>query len=246
MFKLPKFILPGTFLFGKGILVFLFAFLNGKCFSQEVLNGTVLQSDSASAMSFAYVINKGNGNGTMSDNEGRFALMVKMEDTLVCSFVGYRTLLMPVKRLWRDQNGNAKLIMNEAYVNLNTVVINTFKYKSYERDYMNDIIDKSKIKRMDYAMSPISALYMKYSKEGKQINKLAKIFEGLLIEEQVQKKLSRETLVRLTGDDNIDYTAFRKYCYYVGDYYIISHEGVELYSKVMECYKRYKAEMRQN
>ena len=224
------------------ICLCVFLSFTSQVFAQEILKGTVVQGDSISAMPFAYVINKSNGNGTMGDNEGRFALLVNKQDTLVCSFVGYRKLVMPVAKLPKDQNGNVKLIMSEAYVNLNTVVINTFKYKPYERDYMNEIIDKSKIKRMDYAMSPITALYMKYSKEGKQINKLAKIFEGLLIEEQVQQKLSREILVRLTGDDNIDYPAFRKYCYYVGDYYIITHEGVELYSKVMECYKRWKTE----
>ena len=73
---------------------------------------------------------------------------------------------------------------------------------------------------------------------------MAKIFEDIFIEEQVQKKLSRTILAQLTGDTTIDYDAFRKYCYYVGNSYIISHDGVELYSKVMECYKRWKAERR--
>ena len=95
---------------------------------------------------------------------------------------------------------------------------------------------------MDYIGSPITALYMRYSKEGKQIQKLAKIFEDILMEEEVQRRLSREILVRLTGDQNIDYYAFRKYCYYVNDYYIVTHDGAELYTKVMECYKKWKAD----
>ncbi len=224
------------------LTLFVVLFSNQIACSQELLKGIVLQSDSVSTMPFVYVITKSNGNGTMSDNDGRFTLVAKSNDTLICSFVGYRKLIIPVTSVFRDQNGTVRLFMNQQYVNLNTVVINAFKYKSYEREYMNEIIDKSKIKRMDYATSPITALYMKFSKEGKQINKLAKIFEALLIEEQVQKKLSREILVRLTGDEKIDYAAFRKYCYYVGDYYIINHEGVELYTKVMECYKRWKFE----
>ena len=126
---------------------------------------------------------------------------------------------------------------------LNPITISTFKIKPYEREYMNDIIERGKIKPINYAQSPITALYMRYSKEGKQIRKLAQIFEDLLIEEQVQQKLSREILTRLTGDDTIDYLRFRKYCYYVSDYYIINHDGVELYSKVMDCYRQYKKEM---
>lgn len=226
----------------KYLAVFVLCSFSSFLMSQSVIKGVVVESDSTTGMPFVYIINKNNGNGTMSDNEGRFTFIAKAEDTLVCSFVGYRKQVIVVKQIYKDKNGLLKLIMNESYINLNTVVINAFKYKPYERAYMNDIIDRSKIKALDYATSPISALYMRYSKEGKQINKLAKIFEALLIEEQVQKKLSREILVRLTGDEKIDYMAFRKYCYYVGDYYIISHDGVELYTKVMECYKRWKFE----
>ena len=90
--------------------------------------------------------------------------------------------------------------------------------------------------------SPITALYMRYSKEGKQIQKLARIFDDILMEEEVQRRLSREILVRLTGDQDIDYYAFRKYCYYVSDYFIVTHEGYDLYTKVMDCYKHFKAE----
>ena len=134
--------------------------------------------------------------------------------------------------------------MTQMPINLGGITITTFKFKPYERDYMNDIIERSQIKRLDYVGSPVTALYMRYSKEGKQVRKLAKIFEDIITEEQVQKKLSREILTRLTGDDNIDYMAFRKYCYYVNDYYILTHDGVELYSKVMDCYKHYKEEGR--
>ena len=63
-----------------------------------------------------------------------------------------------------------------------------------------------------------------------------------MIEEQVQKKLSPEILRKLTGDDTIDYYAFRRYCYNVSNEFIITHDGVELYSKIMLCYKRWKTE----
>jgi hypothetical protein len=218
------------------------------CFSfnlaeaQQVIRGKVVEDDSSTAMPFVYIINKSNGNGTMSDNDGRFTLSTKAADTLICSYVGYLKLYMPVKDLQRDSKGEVKLVMTPLPINLQPVTITTFKFKPYEREYMNDIIDRSKIKEISYVSSPISALYMRYSKEGKQIRKLARIFEDIMIEEEVQKKLSREILSRLTGDDQIDYQAFRKYCYYVNDYYIITHDGAELYSKVMECYKRWKAE----
>lgn len=209
--------------------------------AQQIIKGTIVESDSSTVMPFVYIVNKSNGSGTMSDNDGRFSLYTHQNDTLVCSFVGYMKTFIPVNYLKTDAKGEVKIVLKPLMINLNTVNVTTFKFKPYEREYMNDIIDRSRIKDINYATSPISALYMRYSKEGKQIQKLAKIFEGILLEEEVQKKLSREILVRLTGDDQIDYVAFRKYCYYVSDYFIATHEGVELYSKVMECYRSWKA-----
>jgi hypothetical protein len=231
--------------FSHLILALLF-FACGALPAQQMIKGFVVENDSSTIMPFVYIINKSNGNGTMSDNDGKFMLYTNSNDTLVCSYIGFAKLIIPVKDIPVNKKGEARLVMTALPVNLAPVYITAFTYKPYEREYMNDIIDRSRIKTMDYFGSPVTALYMRYSKEGRQINKLAKIFEGLLIEEQVQKKLSREILVRLTGDEKIDYYAFRKYCYYVNDQFIISHDGIELYSRVMECYKRWKAERREN
>ncbi|MCW3078393.1 MAG: rane protein [Bacteroidetes bacterium] len=204
----------------------------------------VVEKDSNTVMPFVYIINKSNGNGTMSDNEGKFTLYSNADDTLICSYVGYAKKYVPVKSLKANAKGFVEIIMGQQMINLNMITVTSFKIKPYERDYMNKIIDESKIRKLDYLGSPITALYMQYSKEGKQIRKLAKIFEDLFEEEQVQKKLNPEILARLTGDDNINYEAFRKYCYYISNYFIINHDGVDLYSRVVDCYKTYKAEKR--
>ena len=225
----------------------LFLFIGiGSSFSQQLIKGTVFERDSNTALPFVYIINKSNGSGTMSDNDGNFSLFSKSDDTLLCSYVGYAKLIQPIKNLVVNSKGEVKLVMSQMLINLNTIYVTTFKIKPYERDYMNKIIDESKFQKLNYLSSPITALYMMYSREGRQIRKLAKIFEDLMMEEEVQKKLSPEILRKLTGDEKIDYEAFRKYCYYVNNYFIISHDGFELYSKVMECYKKWKQERGRN
>ena len=228
----------------KGLILSAFFFLFFSSYAQQALRGLVVESDNATPMPFVYIINKSSGHGTMSDNEGRFSLVSNINDTLLCSYVGFLKEQIPVKQLTADEKGLIRIKMVPLPVNLGAVTVTGFRIKPYEREYMQDIIDQSLVRNVDYIRSPISALYMQYSKEGRQIRKLAKIFEDLLVEEQVQKKLNREILVRLTGDESIDYIAFRKYCYYVNDYYIAEHDGVELYSRVMDCYKRFKAEGR--
>lgn len=224
-------------------LIFLLLLYSSGLNAQLIIRGYVAARDS-SGLPFAYIINKSSGNGTMTDHEGRFSLSTNSADTLICSYVGYAKTRVPVRDLKADNKGQVHIIMEQLPVELSTVNVTSFRIKPYEREYMSDIIDRSRILNRQYVGNPVTALYMQFSREGRQVQKLAKIFEQILIEEQVQKKLSREILVKLTGDEQIDYNAFRKYCYYVNDYFIVTHDGVDLYQKVMECYRRWKAEGR--
>ncbi len=204
----------------------------------------VLETDSITAMPFVFIINKSNGNGTVSDNEGRFYISVSEQDTLLFSFVGYAKTSIPVSQIKKGTNGILRVYLNRMPINLNTVNVTSFKIKPYEREYMKDIINRSQMSTISAFNSPFSALYMQYSKEGRQVRKLAQIFEELMVEEQVQQKLSPEILRRLTGDNELDYAMFRKYCFQLSNDYILSHDGFELYTKVMDCYRRWKSERR--
>lgn len=213
-------------------------------FSQQLIKGFVVEDDSVNAMPFVYIINKTTGNGTMSDNSGAFYLKTNPNDTLIVSFVGYVKLKLPVSKLKTNSNGDVKIVMRKIIYNLNSVTVSAFKIKAYERDKMKKVINDAKIKPINAIESPITALYMQFSKKGKEQRKLAAIFEQVLIDEEVQKKLNPEILRQLTGDDTIEYEKFRRYCFSLTDYYILSHDGYDLYYKVMECYYRWKDEGR--
>jgi hypothetical protein len=227
---------------GFKILIFL---LLPRVFSaQEAIRGIICEKDSNTVMPYVYVINKTTGNGAMSNLEGKFYITANTEDTIICSYVGYAKEFIPVKSLKKNSKGEYVIMMRTPYINLNTVSVSTFKYKPYERQYMNKIIDESKIRTIDAFQSPITAAYMAFSKRGRELNKLAKIFEEILIEEEISKKLNPEIVRNLTGDQKLDYDVFRKYCLELSNQFILSHEGFELYNKVMDCYKRYKSEGR--
>jgi hypothetical protein len=208
--------------------------------SQQLIKGVIVEGDSVSAMPFVYVINKSTGNGTMSDNSGSFYLKTNPSDTLIVSFVGYVKLKVPVAKLKTDANGEVKIVMRKLIYNLNMVTVSAFKIKPYEREKMQKVIEDSKIKAINAMESPITALYMQFSKRGKEQRKLAEIFEQILIDEQVAQKLNPEILRKLTGDDNLNFEQFRRYCFSLTDYYILSHDGYDLYYKVMECYYRWE------
>lgn len=225
------------------IIILIGAYFN-PMFSQQLIKGIIVEGDSSTTMPFVYVINKTTGNGTMSDNSGTFYLKTNPQDTLLVSFVGYVKLKLPVSKLKTNANGDVRIVMRKIIYNLNAVTVSAFKIKPYEREKMEKVIQDSKIRPINAIESPITAMYMQFSKRGKEQRKLASIFEQVLIDEQVNQKLNAEILRKLTGDDTIDFERFRKYCFSLTDYYIITHDGYDLYYKVMECYYRWKDEGR--
>jgi hypothetical protein len=195
-------------------------------------------------MPFVYIINKATGNGTMSDNAGNFYLKAGDKDTLVVSFVGFVRMKIPVTKLHPNANGEVTIVMKKIIYALGPVTVTSFKIKPYEREKMEKVIQDAKIKPVNAISSPITALYDQFSKRGKEQRKLAAIFEQVFIDELVNQKINAEVVRKLTGDENIDYERFRKYCFALTDYYVLNHDGYDLYYKVMECYYRWKDEGR--
>jgi hypothetical protein len=226
------------------VYILLFISFSASLYSQDPFRGVVVEKDSTTVMPYVYVINKANGNGAMSNLEGKFLIIANPNDTLICSYVGYAKQFIPVKSLKKNNKGDYVIVMRNQYINLNTVTVSTFKYKPYERDYMKKIIDESQIRTIDAFGSPITAAYMQFSRRGREIRKLAQIFNDILIEEEVNKKINPQIVRNLTGDQKLDYENFRKYCLELNNQFILSHDGFELYNRVMECYKRYKSEDR--
>lgn len=212
----------------------------GYSIAQNVVRGRVYDEDTTKAMPFVYVINKNRSFGTVSDVNGYFSLKSDEKDTLIFSYTGYVKKYIPVRVL---KNMNYEIVMKKNVYNLKPVNVSVLKYQNYEKDYMKRIVEKAHMPVVDVISSPITALYMQFSKKGRELQKLSKIFEEIFIQEQVQKKLNAQILYQLTGDPNVDVEALRKFCgFYLSDYYILNHDGYDLYSRVLECYYRYKYE----
>lgn len=213
-------------------------------YSQTLIKGVVTEPDSLTPMPFVYVINATTGQGQMSDGNGRFSVTAGDKDSIIFSFVGYVRLKVPAVKLMTPVYKESKVVMIETQYKLNQVVVSDFKIKPYERDYMKRVINNSKTTVVNAMESPITAMYMQFSKKGREQRKLARIFEEIFIREEVAKKFNAETLRKLTGDETIDFEKFSKYCYYLSDDFILTHDGYDLYARVMDCYKRWKDEGR--
>lgn len=225
------------------LLLILLIFTQFSSWAQITVRGIIVEPDSVTPMPFVYVINANSGQGQMSDANGKFIISANENDSIIFSFIGYVRLKLAANKLNKGYK-EATVVMIENIYKLNQVIVSDFKLKPYEKDYMKRVIQGSKTTVINGMNSPISALYMQFSQKGKEQRKLAKIFEDIFIQEEVSKKINPEILRKLTGDETIDYEKFRKYCFYLSDQFILTHEGYDLYYRVMDCYYRWKEEKR--
>jgi hypothetical protein len=210
------------------------------------ISGVAYEGDSATAMPFVNLINARNGNGTVTDYNGRFSLIAEAGDTIIFSYIGFARKKIPVTQipnLTDSTKKPLKVVMQRIMVNLAPATVFATKIKPNEIDYMKRYIKQhAELKGVNALESPITAMYQQFSRKGREQRKLQEIFQRILVEEQVAKKFNPEILRQLTEDEFIDFERFRKYCWYVSDEYILSHDGYDLYAPIMDCYKRWKAD----
>ncbi|MEQ9307414.1 MAG: carboxypeptidase-like regulatory domain-containing protein, partial [Marinoscillum sp.] len=96
----------------NGILAFgLLTLLSLSLSAQErIVSGQIVDSEDGSAIPGANVVVKGTLNGTTTDFDGNYKLSVADESTLVISFIGYKTIELPV--------GNRSLINVELVLDI--------------------------------------------------------------------------------------------------------------------------------
>jgi TonB-linked SusC/RagA family outer membrane protein len=101
--------------------LFLLLLTTGYAFAQEYnVSGKITNSQTGESMAGVNVVVKGTVTGTISDVDGNFNLTVsKSPETLVASFIGFRTIEIQVS----SNNTNANIVMQEDVTNLEEVVI---------------------------------------------------------------------------------------------------------------------------
>lgn len=209
-----------------------------------VISGTVVEQDSTTAMPYVYLINSRNGNGTITDYNGKFSIIASNSDTLTFQYVGYARRKYPVsliKNLNDSIKKPIKIVMHTMLVNMQPVTVISSKIKPNEIDYMKRYIQQHAAPRgVDAFNSPITALYDQFSRKGKEQRKLQQIFQDILIQEEVNKKFNPEILRQLTEDETINFEDFRRYAWRITNDFIITHEGYDLYAPIMYYYRKYK------
>ncbi len=208
--------------------------------SQEIIHikGIVVDKDSVTPVPFAYALNRVSNKGIVILADGTFEMDVRYNDSLLFSHLGYKPYKLRVSDYAHKIHNNSlsiKIIFSAKSYALNEMTIRSGEFTVNEKKYYENILHS--IPKYTIT-SPITTLYYEFSKKGKSLKKLGALYNNLLLEEAVQKKLNDEVLRKITGDPKITLQIFREYCK-LSDFFILSSNDYELFEAVSMCYKEH-------
>jgi hypothetical protein len=151
----------------RAILIFLLvcSLYRVDCFGQElkVIKGIVADSASYSALPYVTIQVRHTTRGVRSDAEGNFSILATHLDTLVFSFVGYKTVDIP---LWDWEPG--VILMAQVVFELNTITIHDTRLK----DPYENLFDEENA-RWQKQNKKLPFYYRKGKKEKIKVQRLA-------------------------------------------------------------------------
>ncbi|MBI4947315.1 MAG: carboxypeptidase-like regulatory domain-containing protein [Bacteroidetes bacterium] len=239
--------------FTIALLMVLSSFLSAEVYAQAgareiFVRGIVFDRDSVTPMAYAYVVNKNFPTGTLSDEKGKFAIHIKLGDTLSFSYLGYSVTQLftnSLKDSVRNSSLNIRVFIKPKYNELSQVTIATHSFSKAQKEFYVRKIDEYKREMSSpFTTGPmgaglnLDALYYAWSKKGKERQKLSVIYQQLLIDEVKEHRLSDERIRALTKNDTMDVKRFLNSCF-LPDQFIVNASDYELYSVVNKYYKEY-------
>ncbi len=235
---------------------------------QTYIYGVVKDSISRKEMIGVHIRNISAGDTlTVTNEKGKFRMIVQVGDTLSFSSVGHKTLAHIVDPLWRSSD-EIEFLLSTHTIYLEEVVIRNFpEYEQFKNLIIKEqpkdttfhvfglpqVVMSSypQLEKREYLnpvfvfFHPISALHHSFSKKEKEKRKMQAIHKQKFMAEKAQLKFTREWVsqnTRLVGDT---LTRFMVYCNF-SDEYLASSSQYAVYELMMDFLPKFLEKIEEN
>jgi hypothetical protein len=192
------------------VFLLLFALVPAQLTAQEkgVIRGIILEKGSSQRVSNVTISNMRTKRGTASDLRGEFALEVQVGDSLMLTKIGYQPLKTEINTL-----SEILLELTPSSIRLDAVSID----QESKDQRMQEILDgyrrqgnysQGKPKVMGYIFQPITSLYERFSKSGRQARRFRSYmdFESqALVVDRIFSAYKVGNLTGLSGKDLLNF-----------------------------------------
>jgi len=187
------------------------------------LAGIINATDTMEQTPFVHIINMRTGRGVISDSLGIFKTKLIKTDTLLFRCLGFEDSFIQLPDSIKSTICFLEVVLSPTSYNLGVVdIIALSRESQFRYDFLNMPPDKNAwerqiiipgVTRSEYQWirkeekfkpkktfdGPISALYFKFSDEGKSLMKLAELLEEDEKQEIIDEKFNKELLAGFTG-----------------------------------------------
>lgn len=229
------------------------------------VKGTIVSATTKKPLTQANVVNLNQVVGVATDDEGKFEIKAKVNDTLMLSYLGYKSIRVRVTNDWL-KFGNTKIEMTDLAMALEEVTVTQLKLTGYlEVDIEQVPITSNNRYRISglygqgyeagkpniaskvlgAIFNPADFLYKMFGKKPNEMRKLKKIKEDDEIRNQLAERFDREMLMALLQVTKFDLEEIVNQCNYSKDF-IKTANDLQILDAISECYEEYKVISRKN
>lgn len=231
--------------------------------NQVQLSGTVIHSDSLTPVPYVNVVNKAQGMGTNANEKGAFSIRTRPGDTLVFSAIGYEMQYYALDKDSRAASPTVQIRLVPKTYEL--LAVDVYPYptaEQFKKEFLTmELPDTAahvnlpKInvpqltKSIGYlptgglAISgPFSALYNKFSKEGKERRQVQALYAQQTRKQLYDSRFNADIVRRVTGLKDKELEDFMQYCKLSESKVIDADNEYEIVLAINDCYKSFKEE----
>jgi hypothetical protein len=217
-----------------------------------IVKGYVLSIDSNQLVPLANIQNKSTGKRFIGSRQGLFRAVFSPGDSITITAIGYESLyFVAADIITENSEDTIKIFMRPTSYQLKDV---TFIYSNKARDsiamaaaeflktdpLMNNY-DRVLNRNQGGLMSPLTAMYMEYSKAGQDMKKFEEFVQHAEMLKQVNVRYNKKTIKRATGLDEEYLDVYILYCK-LDRAFILNSSDYELILAMRQCADRFKSE----
>lgn len=228
--------------------------------TNNTIKGKILNYATDKPLENVHIVNLNQVKGTITNEEGEFSIMARVNDTLYFSYLGFKSLRVRVSNDWL-KFGDIKIKMTELAIALEDVVVRSIQLTGYlevdskiipihnntrysisglNSGYEVGNTKPGAVSRVFSAIfNPADFLYNTFGKKGKQLRKLRRMKAEDEIRNLLQSKFDRETLMAVLQMERIDIDEILNNCNYSKSF-ISSANDLQILDAISECYEEFK------
>ena len=246
-------------------LAFVFVFYGLHAQTDEI-TATIINAQTEEALESVHIINLSQIKGTITNSDGAFTLQAIANDTLLLSYLGFKTIKV---RVTNDMLAfqNTKIGLTELAYALEEVVLKPYQLTGYlEIDIKKLPVDtafqysisglnvsyesgsrrpSSVSKVLGAILNPADLLRNLFGKKPRQMRKLRQMKEDNYIKDLLATKFDRETLTALLQIEEVDIQDILSNCNYSKSF-IKTANDLQILDAISGCYEEYRVLNRNN